>query len=421
MIRSIFYFAVCLACQTRQEKLSPTAQIQSVGHLSPALRIEAGRLASAPASQLFAALAERKDDASAFGLSKDQLQLILEMDATARKTLQRWLVRPRDIDKPSLNVEDYAQARAFVIGHMEAILFECVLTPAQAAEWRKLANKPVTPPRSGRYPRIPRALPPREPPPEETQIGFFRAIRGEALNPELAGRRGAWSELFRIILVPEQDPIPRLTADQTDLLQRIDGVARDAQKLWLWRAINNGTPIPENQRQLPPTPVMVSRLSETGRLLRASVVSHAEEIALEAVIDHEQQREVKRRFWISRGVFALLDPELAGILHVSKSEHQSICLLIEQRAFLQRRADIDEMAAYLDRSDALSQGRISRQEGARLEQQAIAAKATRLSNFDAAIWDVLSTAQSRTLAKILRKPTPKKEDEKTKKKSSRAS
>ena len=55
---------------------------------------------------------------------------------------------------------------------------------------------------------------------------------------------------------------------------------------------------------------MVSRLSESGQRLRQSVMSHAEEIVLNAVLDPVQRTEIKRLIWINRGPGALLDPEL---------------------------------------------------------------------------------------------------------------
>ena len=146
MLTTVAGFAMCLVCQAAQP--NPAAETQSVAELSPRLRLAAGRLDSGFASPLFEALCERRGDASAVGLTKEQLELILEMDATARKVLRHWVTRPRPEGSPPIKVEDLDQAKAFVVGHLEAILLECLLTPDQAADWRKLASKSTMPPSS---------------------------------------------------------------------------------------------------------------------------------------------------------------------------------------------------------------------------------------------------------------------------------
>ena len=190
----------CLACQAPQEKPTQATETQTVAQLSPALRIEAGRLNTLPVSPLFAALGERKGDASAVGLTKEQLELILEMDATTRKTLRHWLVRSRENGLPPLKAEDFEHAKAFVVGHMEAILLECVLTPPQAEKWRRLAGKPIIPPREGRYSMIPEVFPPDEPY-AETRRGYLEEIIRLAVNQDWRHFQGAvCSDLFRLIL-----------------------------------------------------------------------------------------------------------------------------------------------------------------------------------------------------------------------------
>ena len=241
------------------------------------------------------------------------------------------------------------------------------------------------------------------------------------------GRSGGCTDLFRLILDKNQSQkwgvLPGLTADQNQLTKKLDAIARDAQRLWLLRAINGMTvwkELPPDQADLPPTPAMSSRLSVSGRKLRASVVSHAEEVLLDAVLEPSQRTEIKRRLWINRGVRALLDPELAATLYLAKWQRQSIGLMLEDRAAFRRKSNDILIADLFRIHGARDKGALLPEE---VNEQVARARRSfdqRMANSDAPIWDILSTAQSRTLAKILRQPIPKKEDEKTKKKSSRA-
>ncbi len=430
MIHAIVYLGAWLACQAPQEKPTQATETQTVAELSPALRIEAGRLGSPPASPLFAALGKHEGDVSAAGLSKEQLGLVLEMDATARKTLRRWLGRNQPKGTPALTGEDLDKAKAFVIGHMEAIALERVLTPNHAADWHKLASKPVMPPREGRYTLIPE-LPPDDPP-KETAESFALVILNLASTQDMWKRVGACSDVFELILDINQTRkwgvLPDLTGEQIDLAKRLNAIACDAHKQWLLQGIpgiNFEHTRLANYSELPPTLAMISRLSEPGRRVRESVVSHAEEILLGAVLEPSQRTELKRRLWINRGVRALLDPELSGILRLAKWQRDMIRLKLEGRATFMseaRQARMSEALPLFDRLHAT--GHVMTAEE-RVQDQALGEISQRnfdqrMANFDAPIWDILSTAQSRTLAKTLRKPIPKKEDEKTKKKSSRA-
>ncbi len=427
MLTTLAGFALCLACQAPQTNPKPAAEIQSLDHLPPALRIEAARLNSPSVSPLFAALGERKGDASAVGLTKEQLELILEMDATTRKTLRHWLVRSRENGLPPLKAEDFEHAKAFVVGHMEAILLECVLTPPQAEKWRRLAGKPIIPPREGRYSMIPEVFPPDEPY-AETRRGYLEEIIRLAVNQDWRHFQGVvCSDLFRLILdsfyTEKWGTLTGLTAKQIDLGKKLNEIACDSQRQWLMRGTHGMTmtrQLPPEQWEMTPTPAMVSRVRESGQRLRASVVSHAEEILLDAVLEPSQRTELKRRLWIMRGARALLDPELAAMLQLAKWQRQSIGLALEGRAVFWRKAhDIFNTDCFRVHG-AKAKGALDQAEADKQLAGAQRSFDQRLANFDAAIWDVLSTAQSRTLAKILRKPIPKKEDEKTKKKSSRA-
>ncbi len=171
---------------------------------------------------------------------------------------------------------------------------------------------------------------------------------------------------------------------------------------------------------------MRSRASESASKRRASVVSHAEEILLGAVLEPSQRTEIMRRFWIDQGPRALIEPELSSILRISQWQRETIIVkLVERGTYMpvaRMNSASDECRAFLNRVSAIGyvmtpeERKLDlklRKENDRIYRQLVA-------NFDVTIWDVLSTAQSRTLAKILRKPIPKKEDEKTKKRSSRA-
>jgi hypothetical protein len=100
--------------------------------------------------------------------------------------------------------------------------------------------------------------------------------------------------------------------------------------------------------------------------------------------------------WKSDGLNALLDPQLASRLHLSRAQQEDVRILLYDRLVLptEARVELARAAAILKKiPDGDAQAR----------QMAETLK-IRMGELDATIWDVLSTTQARELARILGQP-----------------
>ncbi len=183
------------------------------------------------------------------------------------------------------------------------------------------------------------------------------------------------------------------------MLEQLDSLARDARRYWLVRDVE---PLPKRGndpagvRELPPTPAMDFRLSDRGRRVSASIVAHAEEMALDAVLTPEQAEQVKVEVWRRRGVHALLDPELAARLHLSRTQRDELTARLSARVEVYHRL-VRTVGIFI-------RGRTPPEEIANLEQRGKNELAQKVSELDQPIWDVLQPAQLRFLARLLNKP-----------------
>ena len=114
-------------------------------------------------------------------------------------------------------------------------------------------------------------------------------------------------------------------------MRRLEKLVRHVLEAWLLRGVEEN-PVPLELENDPPTPAMEERLSERGKRLQASIVAHAEEIALTAVLTPDQVALSKRRMWTRLGVAHLLEPELGAVLHLSRSQRDEIASRLEARA-----------------------------------------------------------------------------------------
>ncbi len=220
------------------------------------------------------------------------------------------------------------------------------------------------------------------------------------------------SDLFGILLgyqrekpapgAPPEELKPQfagLTPEQVGVLEQLDSLARDARRYWLVRDVE---PLPKRGndpagvRELPPTPAMDFRLSDRGRRVSASIVAHAEEMALDAVLTPEQAEQVKVEVWRRRGVHALLDPELAARLHLSRTQRDELTARLSARVEVYHRL-VRTVGIFI-------RGRTPPEEIANLEQRGKNELAQKVSELDQPIWDVLQPAQLRFLARLLNKP-----------------
>jgi hypothetical protein len=139
---------------------------------------------------------------------------------------------------------------------------------------------------------------------------------------------------------------------------------------------------------------MEYRLSDRGKRLCASTVAHAEEMALEAVLTPEQAEQTKLELWRRRGLHALLDPELAARLNMSKAQR------VELTDRLGERVEVYHRLVRTGGPDARIPPEVYRV----LHQQWEAELAQKLADLDQPIWEILHPAQLRALARLLNKP-----------------
>jgi hypothetical protein len=108
--------------------------------------------------------------------------------------------------------------------------------------------------------------------------GVILTLRREAAKTATA----RFSQLFSALSEEKIRAELKLSAEQADLEGRLEKLTRDIIRAWLLRDLDATPP--------PPPDVLGERLSERGDRLRARVVAHAEEIAIEGILTSYQGR-----------------------------------------------------------------------------------------------------------------------------------
>ena len=364
------------------------------------IRIELQRLGTGHASDFFESLQRTLDAGNRDRLSREQAGLIRRLDHLGRDVLRIWLTRVLQVQPRSLTIDQLERAKARLLGNVEAIAREAVLSPAQARKHRDSMTVPALRPLTGRYPR-PAPTVSGVPPPDT----LARARNEIWCDAVYLGRRGepAASELFASLLFGDKGAVPGLTPEQTALAATLEVLSRDVQREWLLRGIGKEPP-PKESANDPPTPEMLDRVSDRGWKLRASVVAHAEEILLEAVLNAAQSEAAKRRSWASGGVFALSDAELAARLRLSGGQREEIAALIQGRAAVFHEVHTFHVVQMSEAAAAERSGRISGEQRLELEIQERKGLDRNMSQYDQSVWELLSPGQLRALRRLLRKP-----------------
>jgi hypothetical protein len=181
-------------------------------------------------------------------------------------------------------------------------------------------------------------------------------------------------------------PKVSLSKQQSALMEGLDGIALAVWRAWLIRGLDRDP--------LPPRAVLAHRLWEAGERLRSSLFAHAEAIALQGVLSHDQAERCRGALWESQGLRALLDPALADRLRLTRSQRRDLLsLLTEKDRVAQELADISISPQVMGLPDARRKellGRLGQE--ARLRRDAL----------DDTIWsEVLNPSQSRALERIL--------------------
>jgi hypothetical protein len=141
------------------------------------------------------------------------------------------------------------------------------------------------------------------------------------------GKRTPGSPLFLSLLGPKVLGTPARTwhgasDEQVLLADRVDQLARDLMRSWIERGL---------QTQIQPKEEEHMERILQRRRIQAAVVAHAEAILLTAVLEPEQAKDFLRYHWARVGIESLRDPELAGILRLTRDQLQEISRRLEVR------------------------------------------------------------------------------------------
>jgi hypothetical protein len=402
------------------QKTQPSAATEIVAQL----RAEANQLRTGHASHFFDALIEAIESGDRKAIS-DQLPpmlknyrdvkdnplrapaLVQQADREARAVLGFHVKQALAPGAKSPDLEEWKRLKARVIAHAEAIVLEGVLRPNEVRHWKPQASKPLAPQLAGRNSIIPIDYPDGRIPLENTREAFCRSIYSWQFNENRS------SDLFAVLLgyrslspVPpprppaHETPFPGLAPDQVRVLEDVDLLARNVRRYWLVRDVEappRRDNDPDEVGKLPPTPAMEFRLSDAGLRVRASIVAHAEEMAFVIVLEPDQFEKAKVELWRRRGVHALLDPELAARLPLSRAQRNELAEALSNRVEVYHR-ELRNVVFNIPYATAPVN------EILRLERQLKEEMAQKIADLDQPIWELLKPSQLRSLAGLLDRP-----------------
>ncbi len=365
------------------------------------------------ASELFAALSDR-ETVESHRLSKTQVELAARIDQLARDIQSAWLIRGLDQQPLPLATElaerlaeRGKRLRAGVVWQAEAIALEGVLKPDQTK--RLLRSSGRRPPRrmiaGYREFMVHGASPTENKGPAQRQVqACIAALANPSFQP---------SELFGIFLSEGDRLAPALSREQTDLIQRMDELNRDVAKAFLARGLEGPDLSPTDQQWLDPVPPkMLAGLSEDGRWLRISLLLRSEAIVLQGVLKPDQVISSKRLLWSrrdlhvmdadmggSRGIVALLDPDVAGLLRLSKTQLEELSTRIDDLHALVRGLNDEVFSAIMQTQNHPNDNQFV------MSQQAVLSESrARIRQAEDAVWGVLRTRQQQAFQRLVSIP-----------------
>ena len=356
---------------------------QSVAELSAQLRTEATKLKAVTPSKLFADLGDA-EIAKKLAVSGEQRNLAGRLGELTRDLIRAWLLRDLEAVPPppaTVLAERLSKRgerfRARLVAHVELIALEGILDPGQARSWRKAAGRRAQPLLSRRMALVPRGNMPTEDMPSADLVAELRAA--------VPTESQSWLLINTLLGGLRPSPVV-LSSEQQTILRRLNELTVAIMRTWLTRGLD--------AKSLPSWSVLFDRVAWSDRIM-ASVGAHTEVIALEGILTAQQADRVLGDMWKSAGLSALLDPQLASRLRLTKAQQEQVRNLLLGKAEI-RMDHLDELtqAAPLLRTMP---------DGAEQLRQMKQAGKNRVDDQEAMVWDVLTSAQARELARILGK------------------
>lgn len=378
----------------------------SSAEIAARLRDEAARLEVGHLTEFFAAIAEG-GARERLGLSLEQIEAARDVEDTVRAVLRGWLLKGLD-KQPPTPASELAERlgergdrlRRAVVGHAESITLEAVLTAAQTRRLSSKLHLPAAKPLAGRF----GPLPSTDGQPLQAAVEVDFVIRANA--DRLKNPRYPASELFAIITAAEK-ALPTMSDAQITLVRRLDSMARVTLSNWLLRGLGR----PPAQGFDPPRADLIDRLMVRWPKLRASIMAHAEHIALDAVLEPEQADRARQLLWRQRGVESLLDPELADRLRLTRSQRDEISGGIMARKTVVEHLSSNVATMWAETLRLRNNGTPEQVRQANESAQSAAeARKVGTAEADSAILDVLTPSQLRSFYRLLGRPVSGRSD-----------
>jgi hypothetical protein len=400
-IRLLASAAFLVAAGAGDDKEAKPARELSQAALEAKLRSEALAVRTSNFSPLFKVLAKPKARGE-LHLSDEQFNFVRQLQEVGCLTIESWLLRGLDEkEKPSRAVlaerlsSKGERLRSEIVGHVEAILAQGILTPEQSRALHKATRHRAAPLRAGRD----NELEMEQPLQEQTTAELVPLLRQSA---SIWGRHGT---LWEVLLgapgvraafpngighldqaqqVFARDQMPKVTFPiaQVELAERAEQLCIAIWRTWLTRGLD--------KLPLPPPDALAQRLGPAAHALSDSIFAHAEAIVLIGILTPEQSDQCLKAIWHVMGLRALLDPGLAARLHLSSAQREEVLFLFQERSRVVHEG-MDSTATLWRQRDEIpdAQERLKR---ARDESS------VRQEEVDGLIWEVLTRSQARFLS-----------------------
>ena len=197
--------------------------------------------------------------------------------------------------------------------------------------------------------------------------------------------RCAGEAMFVLLGGPGDKPKLEVSSKQRDLLRKLNDLTVAVRKEWLTAGLD-AIPLPMHTE-------LADRLGEPGERIKDSLFTHAETIAFRGILTPDQVEQVLRAIWVQKGTMALLDPELASRLHITRAQRSEVVGLLEVKSSVNEEISANSRTStvlYLKHPELREQ---LDQVGANQRQ--------RLEVVDGQIWDLLSPSQLRQLKRLI--------------------